>query len=154
MHHRHEVTHRIDDARRERGLTYAELAEAAGRPEFWTVAALLGQAPLEREEADRVCEKLGLGDEEARVLTEIPHRGSLDTAIPTDPTIYRLYEVVQVYGPTIKALIHEKFGDGIMSAITFSMEVEREDRDEGAFVQLNMRGKFLPYSQPARTEAG
>ncbi len=131
-------------ARHGAGVTWAELAELIGRPEVWATAALLGQHPLPRHAADRVAERLGLGEDVAVALTRVPYRGAPDELL-RDPTIYRLHELVLVYGPAIKELIHEKFGDGIMSAINFSIELEREDRDGEARVVIKLDGKYLPY---------
>jgi cyanate lyase len=101
---------------------------------------------MSAEQADTVVDMLDLDSEVALALQEIPLRGSLDQYVPTDPTIYRIHEITQVYGTTIKALIHEEFGDGIMSAITFQMDVEREETDQGPRVKITYNGKFLPYS--------
>jgi cyanate lyase len=101
------------------------------------------------EIAGRVGEALRLSDVAVATLEEIPTRGSFETLPPTDPTIYRLFEVLQVYGPTLKALIHEDFGDGIMSAITFNLTVERRDTEAGARVRITLDGKFLPYQWQA-----
>ena len=125
--------------------TYAEVAEAINRPLVWTAAALHGQHPLADEEAETVARLLHLPSGSAHLLTEIPHRGALDSAVPIDPTIYRLYEVLQVYGPAFKALIHEEFGDGIMSAINFNANVERVEDPGGDRVRITLEGKFLPY---------
>jgi cyanate lyase len=143
---RTEVTEKILDARRNKGLSFAKIAEELGADKVWTTAALLGQYPLPEEQARRLVELLELPEEVVPVLREIPVRGSLENIPPTDPTIYRFYEVLQVYGTTIKALIHEEFGDGIMSAITFNMDVQREETQEGPRVRIILNGKFLPYS--------
>ena len=126
---REEATERILEAKREKGLTFSQLAEKVGRPKVWTTAALLGQHPMS----------------EVAALQEIPMRGSLDSDVPVDPTIYRIHEITQVYGTTIKALIHEEFGDGIMSAINFRMDLERVEHPEGDRVRIVYEGKFLPY---------
>ena len=101
------------------GVTWAQLAEAVGRPVAWTTSALLGQQPMTAAQAKAAGSLLELGEDVMQALQLQPTRGALDSAVPADPTIYRFYEVVQVYGPTIKELIHEEFGDGIMSAINF-----------------------------------
>jgi cyanate lyase len=106
----------------------------------------VGPAPYSAEDADAVVDLLELDSEVAQALQEIPMRGSLDQDVLGDPTIYRIHEVTQVYGTTIKALIHEEFGDGIMSAVTFSMDFEREDTDQGPKVKITYRGTFLPYT--------
>jgi cyanate lyase len=142
---RHQVTELIADARRTKGLTYAEIAERIGRPKVWTAAALLGQHPFDEASATALVDLLELPPTVEPVLREVPLRGGLEDPVPTDPTIYRLYEVVQVYGPALKALIHEEFGDGIMSAITFDMDIEREPNPAGDRVRITMSGKFLGY---------
>jgi cyanate lyase len=127
------------------GLTWAVIAEAVDRPVAWTTAALLGQHPMPAEQAGAAAELLELDAETRQALQAQPTRGALDTPVPTDPTIYRFYEVLQVYGPTIKELIHEQFGDGIMSAINFRLDVTRRDDPAGDRVVVTMDGKFLPY---------
>jgi cyanate lyase len=102
---------------------------------------------LTEEEADRAAALLGLGAEEAAMLAEVPYRGSLPPGPPTDPLIYRFYELVQVYGTTWKALIEEEFGDGIMSAIDFDMTLERQPDPKGDRVKIALSGKFLPYKR-------
>ncbi len=143
---REEATEQILEAKKEKGLTYAAIAEKLGTHKVWTTAALLGQHPMSAEQADTVVDLLGLDGEVGRAVQEIPLRGALDQDVPTDPTIYRIHEVTQVYGTTIKALINEEFGDGIMSAITFHMDIEREETDAGPRVKITHNGKFLPYS--------
>ena len=142
---RAELTQQILDAKRARGLTFTEIAERVGADRVWLTAALHGQHPMSAEQASRVQELFELPEGAVALLQEIPTRGSFDVLPPTDPTIYRLYEVLQVYGPTLKALIHEDFGDGIMSAISFNLSVEREDTEDGPRVQIALDGKFLPY---------
>jgi cyanate lyase len=139
------VTELILDAKRRKGVSFTALAEEVGADRVWLTAALLGQHPLTAEQAGRVRSALDLPMEADAVLQEIPTRGSFPSLPPSDPTIYRLYEVLQVYGPAVKALIHEDFGDGIMSAITFNLAVERTESDEGPRVQITLNGKFLPY---------
>jgi cyanate lyase len=126
-------------------LTWAHLAEAIGRPPAWTVAALLGQHPVPAKEAKTLAALLELDAEAELALQAQPTRGALDTPVPTDPTIYRFYEVLQVYGPAIKELIHEEFGDGIMSAINFRLDVRRKADPAGDRVVVTLDGKFLPY---------
>jgi cyanate lyase len=142
---REETTALILETIRDRELTIGGIAAEIGRPKVWTAAAIYGQHPFDEDSADALAGLLGLPDEAKPALREIPSRGALEQPIPTDPTLYRLYEVLQVYGPALKALIHEEFGDGIMSAITFNMDVEREEHDEGDRVKITMSGKFLPY---------
>ncbi len=143
---RSDVTELITEAKRRKQLSYGEIAESLGTDRVWTTAALLGQHPLEPELAGRVVALLDLPEEADAILAEIPTRGSLEKVPPADPTLYRLYEVLEVYGPALKALIHEDFGDGIMSAISFNIGIEREDADEGPRVRITLDGKFLPYS--------
>ena len=126
------------------GVTWSELAELAGRPEVWTAAALLGQHPIERRAAQRIGQRLQLDDAAVEAMTRRPYRAS-GRHLLSDPTIYRLHELVLVYGPAIKELIHEKFGDGIMSAINFSMTLERVERDGEPRVRITLDGKYLPY---------
>ena len=142
---REEVTEQILEAKREKNLTFEAIAQKVGRHKVWTTAALLGQHPMSSEEADTVVDLLELSSEVAEALQQIPLRGSLDSDVPVDPTIYRIHEITQVYCTTIKALIHEEFGDGIMSAINFSMDIERVEDPEGERVRITYEGKFLPY---------
>ena len=142
---REEATEKILEAKKAKGLTFEAIARKAGRHKVWTTAALLGQHPMSSEEADAVVDLLALGPEVSQALQEIPMRGSLESDVPTDPTIYRIHEITQVYGTTIKALIHEEFGDGIMSAINFHMNLERVENPEGDRVRITYEGKFLPY---------
>jgi cyanate lyase len=142
---RHEVTAQIMAAKRRKGLSFTQIAEDVGADRVWLTAALHGQHPLTAEQAGTVTSLLELPEEAAAVLQEVPARGSFDVLPPTDPTIYRLYEVLQVYGPALKALIHEDFGDGIMSAISFNLGLERRETDAGARVRITLDGKFLRY---------
>jgi cyanate lyase len=142
---RRAVTEQVLAAKRASGRSFSELAAEVGGDRVWLTAALLGQHPLPAELAERVGGTLGLDEDAVAVLQEIPTRGSFASLPPADPTIYRLYEVLQVYGPALKALIHEDFGDGIMSAITFNLAVERRDTDAGPRVRIVLDGKFLPY---------
>jgi cyanate lyase len=142
---RDEATEQILEAKKEKYLTFEAIAQKVGAHKVWTTAALLGQHPMSAEQADTVVDLLDLEPEVAKALQEIPMRGSLETDVPVDPTIYRIHEVTQVYGTTIKALIHEEFGDGIMSAITFNMDIERVESDDGPRVKITYNGKFLPY---------
>ena len=142
-----EATEAILKAKRARGLTYEDIARAVGRHKVWTAAALLGQATMSQEEADRTIICLGLNQDVAEALQTIPTKGSLDAAVPVDPLIYRFHEITQVYGTTLKALIHEMFGDGIMSAIDFSLEIERVPDPHGDRVKVTYNGKFLPYKK-------
>jgi cyanate lyase len=140
-----EATEAVVDARMRQGRSWAELAEAAGRSKVWTTSALLGQQAMPQDAARRVAEVLDLDDEVVAALQRPPSKGALDEVVPTDPLLYRFYEVVQVYGTTLKELIHEEFGDGIMSAIDFEMDLERLPDPKGDRVKVTMHGKFLPY---------
>lgn len=142
---REEVTRLVLASKRRRQLSWAQLAGATGQSKEWTTAALLGQMTLSAEQAVQVGDMLGLPDEAVEQLQVVPCKGSLPTTVPTDPLIYRFYELVNVYGTTIKELIHEEFGDGIMSAIDFSMDITREPDPKGDRVHIVMSGKFLPY---------
>jgi cyanate lyase len=142
---RRDVTAQVLAARRRKGLSFTQIAEHVGADRVWLTAALHGQHPLSREQAAAVTALLELPAEAAAVLEEVPTRGSFDALPPADPTVYRLYEVLQVYGPALKALIHEDFGDGIMSAVTFNLALERRESDQGPRVRITLDGKFLPY---------
>ena len=126
-------------------ISWKELAEAIGRSPGFATAALLGQMSLSKEEAQKAGRLLDLNEDEIALLQQVPYRGSLPTAIPTDPLIYRFYEITQVFGTTLKALIEEEFGDGIMSAIDFELSVERVSDPKGDRVKVTFNGKFLPY---------
>ncbi len=139
------LTQKILVAKATKGLTWKDLAKKIGRAPAYATAALLGQMPLSAQEARRAAEALGLSQEDELLLTQIPYRGALPQTPPTDPLIYRFYEIVQVFGTTLKALIEEEFGDGIMSAIDFEMDVERVPDPKGDRVKVTLNGKFLPY---------
>lgn len=132
-------------ARVRAGRTWAELAHALGKPVAWTTAALLGQHPLSTDDAETIGALLELDADVVAALALQPSRGSGTQEVPTDPTIYRLYEALDVYGPTIKELIHEEFGDGIMSAINFRLDVARGADPTGDRVVITLDGKFLDY---------
>ncbi len=143
---RDDLTEKILDIKREKGLSWAQIAEAiGGYSPILITAALLGQMKLTKPQAEKAAALFGLTESEAKMLNEVPYRGSLPTAVPTDPLIYRFYELVNVYGTTFKELIQEEFGDGIMSAIDFEMEMERLPNPKGDRVKITMHGKFLPY---------
>jgi len=144
---RHDVTEKIVTVKVRKGLTWAGIAEKIGASKEWTTAAMLGQMTLNLSQATAAKELFELTDEETAWLQIVPYKGSLPTSIPTDPLIYRWYEIVNVYGTTIKELIHEEFGDGIMSAIDFSMDIQREPDPKGDRVNVVLSGKFLPYKQ-------
>lgn len=146
---RDEITEEIVLARRSLGLSWQQLADAIDRPVVWTTAALLGQHPIPPEHGAVLVEMLGLDPDVVPVLAAVPMRGGLPTAVPTDPTIYRFYEALQVYGPALKELIHEQFGDGIMSAINFSVDIAKKPHPAGDRVVVTFDGKFLPYDWTA-----
>ena len=142
---RNDVTEMIVMARLKKGLTWAKLAKAIGQSKEWTTAALLGQMQMTKEQAEKAGRLLALPADAVLLLQQAPYKGSLPTAVPTDPLIYRWYEIVNVYGTTIKELIHEEFGDGIMSAIDFKMDISREADPKGDRVKVILNGKYLPY---------
>jgi cyanate lyase len=142
---REDVTDLIVEAKVRIGLKWKDIAEAVGHSKEWVTAACLGQMTLNAEQAEIVGRTLELPPEAVAWLQVPPYKGSLPTAVPADPLIYRFYELVSVYGTTFKQLIHEEFGDGIMSAIDFSMDMTREADPKGDRVRIVMSGKFLPY---------
>jgi cyanate lyase len=140
-----DVTEKIVTAKVTRGLKWCDVAERVGKSKEWVTAACLGQMTMTAEQAAIVGDIFGLTDTEQKWLQVVPYKGSLPTSVPTDPLIYRFYELVSVYGTTFKELIHEEFGDGIMSAIDFKMDLKREADPNGDRVRILMSGKFLPY---------
>ncbi len=143
---RSELTEKILDAKRASGLSWKQIAaKIGGGSPILITAALLGQMKLTPEQANKAREVFHLSEMETKMLAEIPYRGSLPSVPPTDPVIYRFYELIQVYGTTWKELINEEFGDGIMSAIDFDMVMERLPDPKGDRVKITMSGKFLPY---------
>ena len=142
---RNDVTEKIVATKVAKGITWATVATKIGQSKEWTTALCLGQMTASDEQAAILGEIFGLTGEEAKWLKVVPFKGSLPTAVPTDPLIYRFYELVNVYGTTFKELIHEEFGDGIMSAIDFKMDLTREPDPKGDRVNIVMSGKFLPY---------
>ena len=142
---RDEVTRTILSAKVRKGIKWADVAKAIGLSKEWTTAGCLGQMTFTKAQAEIIGNLFGLSDEAVAWLQIAPYKGSLPTAVPTDPLIYRWYEVVNVYGSTIKELIHEEFGDGIMSAIDFSLDIQREADPKGDRVKVVLSGKFLPY---------
>jgi cyanate lyase len=144
---RKECTRIILEAKQAQGMTLQDLANKVGRHVIWTTAAIMGQATMDAGEAETVASLLGLGPEVAQSLQEIPMKGSLEEAVPVDPLIYRFHEITQVYGTSIKAVIHEMFGDGIMSAIDFDMDIRRIEDPKGDRIQVVYTGKFLPYKK-------
>ena len=144
---RNDVTEKIITAKVANGIQWADVAEKVGLSKEWVTAGCLGQMTFDADQAKTVGEIFGLSDEEQKWLQVVPYKGSLPTPVPTDPLIYRWYEMVNVYGTTIKELIHEEFGDGIMSAIDFSMDIQRTADPKGDRVNVVLSGKFLPYKQ-------
>ena len=145
---RAELTEKILSAKRTKGLKWRTIVgEIGGGSSVYLTAALMGQMKLHPEQAERAARLFGLSEEECLLLQEVPYRGSLPGTPPTDPLIYRFYELVQVYGTTWKELIQEEFGDGIMSAIDFDMAIERQPDPKGDRVKITMSGKFLPYKE-------
>ncbi len=142
---RNDVTEMIVAAKIAKGLRWADVAAKVGLSKEWVTAGCLGQMTFDARQATVLGEVFGLPGQAVLLLQEVPYKGSLPTAVPTDPLIYRFYELVSVYGTTLKALIHEEFGDGIMSAIDFKMDLQREADPKGDRVNIVMSGKFLPY---------
>ncbi|NLD55738.1 MAG: cyanase [Burkholderiaceae bacterium] len=142
---RDDVTDLILFRRVKLGLKWADVAERVGQSKEWVTAACMGQMQMTRQQAETVGKLFDLPEDAVLLLQTVPYKGSLPTAVPTDPLIYRWYEVISVYGTTIKELIHEEFGDGIMSAIDFSMDIRRESDPKGDRVNVVLSGKFLPY---------
>lgn len=142
-----EITQKLFAAKKAKNLTFADLEKILGRDEVWISALFYGQASASEDEASKLVEALGLEAEIAAELTDFPIKGCLEPVIPTDPLIYRFYEIMQVYGLPMKAVIQEKFGDGIMSAIDFTLDIEKEADPKGDRVKVIMSGKFLPYKK-------
>lgn len=140
-----DVTELIITRKIAKQLSWAQLADIIGHSKEWSTAALLGQMTLTAEQAQNIGTALDLPAEAIALLQVVPYKGSLPTSVPTDPLIYRFYELINVYGTTFKELIHEEFGDGIMSAIDFKMDLQREPNPAGDRVSITMSGKFLPY---------
>lgn len=143
--HRQQVTDMIISAKVLKSIKWADVAKEIGLSKEWVTAACLGQMAFNKQQAEKVGQIFDLSDEAVAWLQIVPYKGSLPTSVPTDPLIYRWYEVVNVYGSTIKELIHEEFGDGIMSAIDFSMDIQCEENPNGDRVNVVLSGKFLPY---------
>jgi cyanate lyase len=139
------VTEKIITTKVSQEIKWSDVAAKVGQSKEWVTAACLGQMTLTAEQAATVAEIFGLSADEKKWLMVVPCKGSLPTSVPTDPLIYRFYELVSVYGTTFKELIHEEFGDGIMSAIDFKMDLQRESDPKGDRVSITMSGKFLPY---------
>jgi cyanate lyase len=142
---RTDVTDLIVFRKMKKGIKWGEVAKQVGASKEWTAAACLGQMQMTKKQAEAVGKLFDLPEEAVLLLQTVPYKGSLPTAVPTDPLIYRFYELVNVYGTTFKALIHEEFGDGIMSAIDFDMDLTRLPHDKGDRVKIVMSGKYLQY---------
>lgn len=142
---RSQVTQMIISTKVQKGLKWRQVAESIGMSKEWTTAGCLGQMAFDKAQAENLGTLFELSDEAIAWLQIVPYKGSLATSVPSDPLIYRWYELVNVYGTTIKELIHEEFGDGIMSAIDFSMGIERQPDPKGDRVNVVLSGKFLPY---------
>ena len=144
---RNDVTEKIITAKVSKGLKWEDVAQQVGLSKEWVTAGCLGQMTFTAEQAATLAQIFDLDAEDSKWLQVVPYKGSLPTPVPTDPLIYRWYEIVNVYGTTIKELIHEEFGDGIMSAIDFSMDIVRQPDPKGDRVNVVLSGKFLPYKQ-------
>ncbi len=140
------ITTKLLEAKKAKGVTFIDLEQAIGRDEVWIAAVLYRQASASEDEATKLLQALGLSTDLVPELTASSVKG-LGPVVPTDPLIYRFYEIMQVYGMPIKEVIHEKFGDGIMSAIDFTLDIEKEADPKGDRVKLTMNGKFLPYKK-------
>jgi cyanate lyase len=145
---KHEMSETILAAKKQAGVSFGTLAEHVGAHEVWVTSCCYGENSMPEPLAAKLCAALTLPDTVKVALTEYPQKGqSIGQLVPTDPLIYRFYEIMQVYGLTLKALIHEKFGDGIMSAIDFTMDIQKVEDPKGDRVQVTMNGKFLPYKK-------
>lgn len=140
-----EVTEKIVATKVVKQLTWEGIAKEVGLSKEWVTEGCLGQMQFNDEQAKILAKIFDLTEDETKWLKVVPYKGSLPTSVPTDPLVYRLYEVISVYGLTMKELIHEEFGDGIMSAIDFSMDIQRENNPAGDRVNIALSGKFLPY---------
>ncbi|TFI53261.1 cyanase [Mastigocladus laminosus UU774] len=141
-----EITQKLLAAKQDKGLSFTDLEKILGRDEVWIAAVIYRQASASESEAKQLVEALGLDESYVEELTAYPVKG-LGPVVPTDPLVYRFYEIMQVYGMPIKEVIHEKFGDGIMSAIDFTLDIEKEEDPKGDRVKVIMSGKFLPYKK-------
>ena len=142
-----EITEKLLAAKKAQGISFADLEKVLDRDEVWIAAVIYRQATASVDEAQKIGSALGLDSETVAILCEPALKGSLDASVPVDPLIYRFYEIMQVYGMPLKAVIHEKFGDGIMSAIDFTLDVEKETDPKGDRVKIIMSGKFLAYKK-------
>jgi len=147
MSHEENTTEMILKAKKEKEASYEDLAEVVGRHKVWVAAAIQGQATMDEKEAKSLVNYLDLDEQVMNFLTAYPMKGSLAEAVPSDPLVYRFHEITQVYGTTLKEIIQEEFGDGIMSAIDFTMDVEKKEDPSGDRVIVTLDGKFLPYKK-------
>ncbi len=134
----------ILEAKDKQGKSWEDIAAAIDMNPVWVTSACLGMNSMQEKHAMALCEAMDLPPEVGQALQLCPHK-HWDKAIPTDPLVYRFYEMINVYGDSIKEIIHEKFGDGIMSAIDFTMDISKENNPAGDRVVITMNGKFLPY---------
>ena len=141
------VTEQLLAAKKASGLSFTDLEAKLGRDEVWIASVFYRQASASPEEAKQIIEAIAADESLIEALTDYPVKGSLDPVIPTDPLVYRFYEIMQVYGMPMKAVIHEKFGDGIMSAIDFTLDINKVEDPKGDRVEVVMCGKFLPYKK-------
>ena len=142
---RDDVTEMIVAAKINQGIKWSDVAAKLGLSKEWVTAGCLGQMTFDKQQAEIIGATFDLPKEAVALLQVVPYKGSLPTTVPTDPLIYRFHELISVYGTTLKALIHEEFGDGIMSAIDFKMDLQREPHPNGDRVNIVLSGKFLPY---------
>lgn len=141
------IVNKIESIKIAKGLTWVDLAEKVGQSPVWVAAALTGQCSMSAEDCAAVADVLELTEMECKVLQGFPFRGCLTQTIPSDPFVYRFYEIMQVYGMAMKGVAQEEFGDGIMSAIDFSIDIDREPDPKGDRVKITFSGKFLPYKK-------
>lgn len=142
-----EMTGTILAAKKARKTTWAAIAQAAGLSDVYTTSACLGENALDAAAAKKVADFLGLGPDIAEALTEFCNKGEASPSVPQEPLAYRFQEIIYVYGRTMKELIEEKFGAGIMSAIDFTMDIDKVPDPKGDRVKITLNGKFLPYKK-------
>lgn len=142
---KNELTERLIAAKKSKGVTFEQIADAVGCDKVWLASVMYGQNSMKTDMAQKLADYLGLGPEVVDALQEYPLKGSLDQAVPVDPLIYRFHEITQIYGTSMKAVIHEMFGDGIMSAIDFEIDIQKKEDPKGDRVVVTYNGKFLPY---------
>ena len=140
-----EMTQTILEAKEKKGVTFEDISNAASGDKVWVASVVFGQNSMEEGHAQKLAEYLDLGEDVARCLQEYPMKGSLEQTVPVDPLIYRFHEITQVYGTSMKSVIHEMFGDGIMSAIDFEIDISKKEDPKGDRVVITYNGKFLPY---------